>query len=62
MKTIESYAEENDVTIGEAIYRVIRYLCDNPTIVSQRLHQELANVGEEDIEEAIEALEKDERY
>lgn len=60
MQILEDYAEERDITIGEAMYRVIRYLCDNPSIVNRRLLAALKDVDQDELEEALEALRKDE--
>ena len=58
-QTINEWARENDLELGEAIYAIVRYIVENPLMISSAVRSKLLGASEQELIEAMEAVSDD---
>ena len=57
--TINGFAEEYDLRVGNVILLVLKYLVDDPTLIDPSLRRVLSTATDDEIEEALETIADD---
>lgn len=57
--TINGFAEEYDLRVGDVMLLVLKYLVDNPTLIDPSLRRVLSTATDDEIEEALETIADD---
>lgn len=55
-QTINEWAKENDLELGEAIYAIVRYIVEDPLMISSAVRLKLIGASEQELIEAMEAI------
>lgn len=57
--TINGFAEEYDLRVGDVMLLVLKYLVDDPTLIDPSLRRVLSTATDDEIEEALETIADD---
>ena len=55
-QTINEWAKENDLELGEAVYAIVRYIVEDPLMISNAVRLKLIGASEQELIEAMEAI------
>lgn len=59
VETIDQWAEDNGLEIGEAMYVLLKYLADDPRIIGSSLRRLLREATEQEVRDAMETATDD---